>query len=53
MQQYINLALIIIIVILFIAFLITRGTGAQKEKLYSPGVPINLGNGRVAFVTSN
>lgn len=52
MIKYVNIGLIVVIFILLISFFIVLGTGAQKESLYAPSVPINMGNGVVRFVTS-
>lgn len=53
LTAYINIAIIAIALILFIALLITLATGAQKsESLYAPNVPLNMGTGKVLFVSS-
>jgi hypothetical protein len=52
--EYVNIGLIVVTLILLAAFIITLSTGAQKdkEKFYAPNVPVNMGNGRVKFITS-
>lgn len=45
-KKYFNIALIVVVIILFIAFCAVLATGAQKkEGFFAAGVPVNTGNG--------